>query len=94
MNKKELILEVTKSTAIDEKTVEKVINSLFEIIKNKIIEGDRVEIRGFGSFKKVARQARIAYNPRNRKEIKIDAKYVAQFKPGRELKETLERQKP
>jgi len=64
-------------------------DSLFDIIKAALKNGDAVSISGFGSFKLVQRKARKGRNPRTGKEIQIPASKAAKFIPGKALKEKL-----
>jgi len=60
---------------------------ILEAMCNSLVSGRRIEIRGFGAFKLAYHAPRIARNPKSGKVIKVPAKYVPHFKPGKELRE-------
>ena len=68
------------------KDVEVAVKSLINIISNSLSSGERVEIRGFGSFNLHYHQARRGKNPRTGESVNISGKYVPHFKPGKELR--------
>ena len=59
-------------------------------ILNALAQGDRVEIRGFGSFRLNYRQARTGRNPKSGETVAVTAKYVPHFQPGKEMRERVE----
>ncbi|MBN2053342.1 integration host factor subunit beta [bacterium] len=63
-----------------------VVNTFFDSIIEALTSGDKVELRGFGSFKVKQRNARIGRNPKSGTKVKVGAKKVPYFKPGKELK--------
>jgi integration host factor subunit beta len=69
--------------------VERIVSTIFDEITNALAEGRRVELRGFGAFSTRAREARTGRNPRTGTAVKVDAKRVPYFKPGKELREKL-----
>ena len=69
--------------------VERIVATIFDEITNALAEGRRVELRGFGAFSTRARDARTGRNPRTGTAVKVDAKRVPYFKPGKELRERL-----
>jgi len=88
MTKSELIDAVSeKLQNFTRKDMELVINNIFESMTNALSDGDKVEIRGFGSFKVKTRNARDGRNPKTGEEIKIAPKKVPFFKVGKELRE-------
>lgn len=88
MNKAELIEAVAKTTCTKVEAANAV-NSVFDSIAKALKKGDSVTLVGFGTFSVKKRKARIGRNPQTGKEIKIAAKKVPAFKPGKELKETV-----
>ncbi|MBI1251565.1 MAG: integration host factor subunit beta [Alphaproteobacteria bacterium] len=66
--------------------VEKAIDQLFEEISLALIEGRRVELRGFGAFSIRSRNSRQGRNPRTGESVEVPAKRVPFFKPGKELR--------
>jgi integration host factor subunit beta len=69
--------------------LERVVNSLVDTLASALARGDRVEIRGFGSFSTRQRQARVGRNPRTGTSVAVAAKRTPHFKPGKELKAKL-----
>ena len=90
MIKSELILAMAKHKPnIPERDVEHCINNILGNMSSILKEGGRIEIRGFGSFSLHYRKPRSAHNPKTGKRLLTDAKYSPHFKPGKELKETV-----
>ncbi|HTY07628.1 MAG: HU family DNA-binding protein [Candidatus Edwardsbacteria bacterium] len=85
MNKAELIEAVAKETCTKAEAANAV-NLVFDSIAKALKKGDSVTLVGFGTFVVRKRKARIGRNPQTGKEIKIAAKKVPAFKPGKELK--------
>ncbi len=69
--------------------VEAIVATIFNQITNALAGGRRVELRGFGAFSTRGREARTGRNPRTGAAVKVDAKRVPYFKPGKELREKL-----
>ena len=69
--------------------VEKIVDLFFSEITERLANGGRVELRGFGAFTTRARDARTSRNPRTGEAVPIDAKKVPFFKPGKEIRERL-----
>ncbi|MBI2400504.1 MAG: integration host factor subunit beta [Deltaproteobacteria bacterium] len=90
MTKSELIEAVAaKVTNFSRKDVEIIVETLFESMAQSLSEGDKVEIRGFGSFKIKERDGRQGRNPKSGENIFIDAKKVPFFKAGKEIRERI-----
>lgn len=92
MNKKELIEAVVsnaKGTSLSKKDVEGVINEVITVVKKTVKKGDDVSLVGFGTFTKVKRAARTGVNPSTGEKIKIKAKTLPKFRPGKAWKEEL-----
>jgi integration host factor subunit beta len=88
MTKSELIEQLSFASAgLNKKEAELVVNTIFDSIGDALIGGDRVEIRGFGSFTIRERDAREARNPKSGDVVKISAKKTPFFKTGKELRE-------
>ncbi|HSG32930.1 MAG TPA: integration host factor subunit beta [Sphingomonadaceae bacterium] len=71
--------------------VEQVIDIFFDEIAARLAEGGRVELRGFGAFSTRERDARVGRNPRSGEAVSVPAKRVPYFKPGKEIRERLNR---
>ncbi len=63
------------------------VDTIFEVIKAGIMNGERMEIRGVGSMSVRAYDSRIGRNPKTGESVELDGKYVPHFKPGKELRE-------
>jgi integration host factor subunit beta len=69
--------------------IEQVVDIFFEEITNRLAEGGRVELRGFGTFSTRQREARTGRNPRTGEAVAVPTKKVPYFKPGKEMRERL-----
>ena len=69
--------------------VEQVVDIFFEEISQRLAEGGRVELRGFGTFSTRERDSRTGRNPRTGETVEVPAKRVPYFKPGKEMRERL-----
>ncbi|MCB2085880.1 MAG: integration host factor subunit beta [Sphingomonadaceae bacterium] len=69
--------------------IEQVVDIFFEEITQRLAEGGRVELRGFGAFSTREREARKGRNPRTGETVDVPAKRVPYFKPGKEMRERL-----
>ena len=88
MTKSELIEKLTdKAREVPAKDVELAIKEILEQMAQTLQKGERIEIRGFGSFSLHYRAPRVGRNPKTGETVKLDGKYVPHFKPGKELRE-------
>lgn len=87
MTRAELIVSVAEKAGIDRKTSERAVTATFETIKAALIEGDKVQVLGFGTFEVRERAARKGRNPRTGEEIEIKSSKLPSFKAGKSLKE-------
>ena len=69
--------------------IEQVVDIFFDEISNRLVEGGRVELRGFGAFSTREREARQGRNPRTGEAVSVPAKRVPYFKPGKEMRTAL-----
>ena len=91
MTKSGLIERVAALTPhISKKDTEVVVNTIFDAMTDALKAGERIEIRGFGSFQVKVREAREGRNPKTREEVFIPAKRTPFFKVGKELKEMVD----
>lgn len=91
MTKSELIEELTLANEmLNKREAELIVNAIFEGIGGALIVGDRVEIRGFGSFTVRERDAREARNPKSGDIVQIPAKKTPFFKTGKDLRERVD----
>jgi len=91
MNKKELINALNKEWPMTKAKCEKFLNTLVTTIEEELADGNDVRLVGFGSFTVKEQAARKGVNPRTKKPMKIPAKKVPKFRPGKELKEKVNR---
>jgi len=89
MTKAELVEEVAKTTQLTKKHAELIVNTVFESIVTSLKEGEKIELRGFGSFRIRHRGPRIGRNPKTGDRVEVPPKRIPYFKPGKELKELL-----
>ncbi len=88
MTKSELIeLLIDQQSHLPVKDVELAIKSMLDHMSASLANGERIEIRGFGSFSLHYRAPRIGRNPKTGESVELSAKYVPHFKPGKELRE-------
>ena len=87
MNKTELIAQVAEKTGLSKKDSELAVNASLETITETLIQGEKVQLVGFGAFDVKERGVRMGRNPKTKKEIEIPASRVPQFKAGKALKE-------
>lgn len=86
MTKAELVEKVSERIDLTKKQTEEIVNTIFGSITNSLSEGDKVELRGFGSFRVRSRDARQGRNPKTGETVQIPAKKVPFFKAGKELR--------
>ncbi len=89
MTKAELIERVAVATDVTKKQAEAVVDTIFEAIIRSLKQGQKIELRGFGSFRLRERGARIGRNPKTGVKVNVPAKKIPYFKPGKELKELI-----
>ena len=87
VTKSQLIEAVAERGGLTRKKAELVVNTIFSSMENALIRGDRIEIRGFGSFKTKHYPPYIGRNPKTGEPIPVAAKVLPVFKVGRELRE-------
>jgi integration host factor subunit beta len=86
MTKAELVEMIAVETGISKKDTGVIVNMILENIGRALISEDKVELRGFGSFKVKGRRSRMARNPRTGESVTVPAKKVPYFKASNELK--------
>ena len=91
MNKTELINAVAEKTGLSKKDSESAVAAVVDTITESLVQGEKVQLVGFGSFEVKERAARIGRNPHTKQTIKIDATKVPVFKAGKALKDTVAR---
>ena len=92
MNRSDLIQELAEVAKISKDEAQLVIETILSEISESLVEGRRVEIRGFGSFQVRAKNARRGRNPKTGTAIQIEQKLFPHFKPGKDLKDLCRQQ--
>ena len=94
MTKAELIEEVSRAVEMTRKDSEQIVDTIFDSVVRALRSGDKIEIRGFGSFRTRKRQPRIGRNPKTGAKVDVPAKKIPFFKPSKELKDLINRSTP
>jgi integration host factor beta subunit len=89
MTKADIVEQIAGRTGLTKTDTALVVEGVLEALKEALITGETVEIRGFGTFKIKKRAARRARNPRTGEPVDIPEKFVPTFKPSRELKDAV-----
>src|SRR6202522_2964238 len=87
MTKAELIEEVSRVVEMTRKDSEVIVEAIFDSVVRALRTGDKIEIRGFGSFRTRQRQPPVGPNPKNGARVELPAKRIPYFKPSKELKD-------
>src|ERR1022692_1086166 len=87
VTKADLVEEVVRVTELPRKESEAVLETIFESIIGALQGGDRIEIRGFGSFRARQRRGRTGRNPKTGAKVEVPPKRIPFFKPSKELKD-------
>lgn len=89
MTRAELVEHVTKASSLSKKHAEIVVNTVFDAIIEALRADEKIELRGFGSFRIRRRKSRVGRNPKTGERVDVPAKRIPYFKPGKELKELI-----
>ncbi len=89
MTKDELVDEVAKNSDLSKKDAEVIVQTVLDSIVDSLKQGEKVELRGFGSFRLRDRAPRQGRNPKTGEKVFVPAKKVPYFKPGKHLKELI-----
>jgi integration host factor subunit beta len=87
MTKADLVEEVTKLGDLTRRDSEIIVETIFDSVIGALRSGDKIEIRGFGSFRIRQRKPRIGRNPKTGTKVEVPAKKVPYFKPSKELRD-------
>mgnify|MGYP004000023777 FL=1 len=90
MTKAELVVKVAKKIKLSRKQAEDVVNAMTQSISDSLAGGDKVEIRGFGSFRIRERNGRIARNPSSGEVVEVSPKKVPFFTAGKDLRKIVD----
>ncbi len=89
MNKTELIAAVAEKTGLSKKDSDAAIAAVVDAITESLVQGEKVQLVGFGSFEVKSRSARMGRNPHTKEPIEIPASRIPVFKAGKALKDTV-----
>ncbi len=89
MNKIDIVNELSEKTNLNQKVAKVVVDTIIDAIKRAIATGERVEIRGFGSFSLRNYKSYMGRNPKNGDLVHVPEKKLPYFKVGKELRETV-----
>ncbi len=89
MNKTELIAAAAERSGLTKKDAEKVLNAAIDAISAALVQGDKVQVSGFGIFEVKEREARVGRNPRTGEAMEIAASKVPGFKASKTLKDAV-----
>lgn len=87
LTKADLIEEVLRITELPRKESESIVETIFDSIIESLQKGDKIEIRGFGSFRTRQRRGRVGRNPKTGAKVEVPPKKIPFFKPSKELKD-------
>ena len=91
MTKAELVEEVSRVSDLTKKHSEVIVDTVFQSIIDALQRGEKIELRGFGSFRLRQREPRKGRNPKTGDKVDVPPKKVPYFKPGKELKDLINR---
>ena len=91
LTKAELVDEVARAVQLTKKQAEAIVNIVFDSIVDSLRSGEKIELRGFGSFRLRSRKSRTGRNPKTGEKVEVPSKKIPYFKPGKELKELINR---
>jgi integration host factor subunit beta len=94
MTKADLVEEVERATDLSRKESEAVVETIFESIIGALQGDDKIEIRGFGSFRTRQRRGRTGRNPKTGAKVEVPPKKIPFFKPSKELKDFINSPEP
>ena len=89
MNKTELIASVAQSAGLTKKDTDRVISAAIDAITAALVQGEKVQISGFGTFETKEREARVGRNPHTKEAVNIPATKVPVFKPSKALRDLI-----
>lgn len=89
MTKADLVEEVIRVAVLSKKDAEHVVNTVFAQIMEALKSDDKIELRGFGSFRVRRRRSRLGRNPKTGDRVDVPSKRIPYFKPGKELRDLI-----
>jgi len=94
MTKADLVDELVQVSSLSKKQAETIVNTVFGSIVEALHREDKIELRGFGSFRVRRRRSRQGRNPKSGDRVDVPEKRIPYFKPGKELKDLINRDEP
>jgi len=94
MNKSDLIVALAKEADLPLRKAEEIVNLIFDTMSSALLDGDRIEIRGFGSFMVKTYKGYTGRNPKTGQKIPVREKNLPFFKTGKELREKVDKAEP
>jgi integration host factor subunit beta len=91
MTRAELVDEIARQSSMTRRQAEVVVDAVFDSILDALGHGDKIELRGFGSFRIRRRASRAGRNPRTGADVVVPERRVPHFKPGKELRDLVNR---
>lgn len=91
MTKANIIERISGGTGLTKLETEAVVNGFIKIVKASLLDGERVDLRGFGSFSVQHRAARTARNPRTNQPVHVPSTYIPFFKPSRQFRKDVDK---
>jgi len=90
VTKADIVDQIASATGLTKLETEAVINGFIASVKDAVVSGETIHLRGFGSFQAQHRAARTARNPRTNQEVKIGERYVPVFKASKEFRSAVD----
>lgn len=90
MTKADIIDKISEGTGLTKMETEAVVNGFMTVVKNEMLRGGRVDLRGFGAFTVQQRAARTARNPRTNTPVHVPASIIPVFKPSKEFRKEVD----
>jgi len=94
MTKADLVEQVIRVADLSKKQAEIIVNAVFQQIIEALRHDDKIELRGFGSFRVRRRRSRLGRNPKTGDRVDVPSKRIPYFKPGKELKDLINDEHP
>jgi integration host factor subunit beta len=94
MTKADLVEEVVRVADVSKRDAESIVNTVFSSIVDALQRNDKIELRGFGSFRVRRRRSRQGRNPKTGDRVSVPEKRIPYFKPGKELKDLINDEAP
>ena len=89
MNKTELIAITAENAGMSKKDTERILNAAIDVITATLVNKEKVQLSGFGTFEVKHREARVGRNPHTREAVQIEATHIPTFKPSKALKDNI-----